>query len=85
MSWTIINTDEWNALHSSVFRTETYVRRIDRNVNIVILQNEAILAELQKRPSQLSPEDQEKLNQIFATATGDSAKLDAVNPPQSQE
>lgn len=43
----------------------------------IIRQNDAILAALAlNRPTHLSPEDQVKLNTIFETVAGDSAKID---------
>lgn len=53
---------------------------IDRRLRHILMQNEAILAKLENRPSKLSPEDQKKLNMIFDTAAADSAKIDRALP-----
>jgi hypothetical protein len=42
-------------------------------------QNELILAKLENRATYLTPEDQAKIDQIFKTATADTAKLAAAN------
>ncbi len=43
---------------------------------ILMLQNEAILAKLEQRPCNLSPEDQKAVNELFAVETADKAALD---------
>jgi len=43
---------------------------------IIMFQNELILAKLEKRGSKLSPEDQAKVNKIFAKASGIVKKID---------
>lgn len=47
---------------------------------VIIIQNEMILAELQKRPSKLSPQDQARINEIFEKVTADTAKIDEALP-----
>lgn len=73
MSWY-----DWNQQHEG-WREATWAERRLRDMLIgVTLQNEAILAAIEKRAPKLSSEDQAKLNQIFDKATATSTKLDAA-------
>ena len=45
---------------------------------LTVSQNEAILAELQKRASKLSPENQAKVNAISDVVAGINRKIDAA-------
>jgi hypothetical protein len=45
---------------------------------VTMLQNESILAMLEKRASKLSPEDQKTLNTIFNVVAATNKKMDAA-------
>ncbi len=62
---------EWN--------TKERLDAIDAALSRIQKQNDAIIAAL-KSQTHLSPIDQAKLNTIFATVTGDSAKIDKSLP-----
>lgn len=72
------NWFDWNKQHDGWREAPWWARRLRDNLAIVTLQNEAILAQLERRESKLSPEDREAVDEIFAIEDRDRKRIDAT-------
>jgi hypothetical protein len=72
-----ISANAWYALVDSINNTEATVLRLETKM--------AALGKAIALLGKLPPDVQAKLNKIFDTATGDSAKIDAATSPDQKE